>query len=142
QPHEYTDEFMRFMMWRKQYELRCRELDAQDDNQLYNTLVDAIADGRLARLPATIVLAGFNEFSPRLRLLLQACAQRGCRTVSLALPGFPQSQRTLRAQKDRSQEWIAAAHWAAAQLSANPQRRVAIVSPSMEADAVFARRVL
>lgn len=142
QPHEYTDEFMRFMMWRKQYELRCRELDAQDDNQLYNTLVNAIADGRLARLPATIVLAGFNEFSPRLRLLLQACAQQGCHVVSLALPRFQQSQRTLRAQKDRSREWIAAAHWASAQLAADSQRRVAIVSPSMEADAVFARRVL
>jgi len=142
QPQEQTEEYLRFMQWRNQYEQRCRELDAQDDNHLYNTLIDAIAAGRLLRLPATVVLAGFNEYSPRLTQLLQACADRGCRLVSLSLPRHEQSQRILSAQKDRSSEWIAAAHWAAGELAADPQRRVAIVSPAMEADAVFARRIL
>ena len=142
QPQEQTEEYVRFMQWRSHYEQRCRELDAQDDNHLYNTLIDSITAGRLTRLPATVVLAGFNEYSPRLTQLLQACAERGCRPVSLSLPRHEQSQRTLSPQKDRSSEWIAAAHWAAAELAADPQRRVAIVSPAMEADAVFARRIL
>ncbi|WP_050981554.1 hypothetical protein [Advenella kashmirensis] len=52
QPQEQTEEYLRFMQWRNQYEQRCRELDAQDDNHLYNTLIDSIAAGRLLRLPA------------------------------------------------------------------------------------------
>ncbi|MGO1768081.1 MAG: PD-(D/E)XK nuclease family protein, partial [Advenella sp.] len=142
QPQEQTEEYLRFMQWRNQYEVRCRELEAQDDNHLYNTLIDSIEAGRLLRLPGTVVLAGFNEYSPRLTRLLQACADRGCRLVSLSLPRHEQSQRILSVQKDRSSEWIAAAHWAASELAADPQRRVAIVSPAMEADAVFARRIL
>ncbi|AHG64686.1 PD-(D/E)XK nuclease family protein [Advenella mimigardefordensis] len=142
QPQEQTEEYLRFKQWRNQYEQRCRELDAQDDNHLYNTLIDSVEAGRLSRLPATVVLAGFNEYSPRLTRLLQACASRGCQLVSLSLPRHEQSQRTLSTQKDRSSEWIAAAHWAAGELAADPLRRVAIVSPAMEADAVFARRIL
>ncbi len=142
QPHEQTEEYQRFIMWRDRYEQRCNELDAQDDNQLYNSLIDSIASGVLARLPQTLVLAGFNEYSPRFTRLLQVCAERGCRTLSLSMPRYQDSQRRLLVQQDRSSEWVAAAHWASSQLAAHPLRRVAIVSPTMEADAVFARRIL
>ncbi len=142
QPHEHTEEYQRFMLWRDHYEQQCRDIDAQDDNQLYNSLIDSIANGVLARLPKTIVLAGFNEYSPRFTRLLQACAERGSRVVSWAMPRHQHSHRKVSVQKDRGAEWVAAAHWATAQLSADPKRRVAIVSPAMEADAVFARRIL
>ncbi|WP_154584682.1 hypothetical protein, partial [Bordetella pertussis] len=39
-------------------------------------------------------------------------------------------------------EWRAAARWAADRLRADPRGRYAIVSPQLEAEAPFARRVL
>ena len=141
-PYEETEEYRRYRVWRDHYERCCREYDADDDNRLYNTLIDAMRDTVLQQLPATVVLAGFNEYSPRLRTLLQVCADRGMRIASMQLPRHEDAVRTLVGTQDRRTEWLAAARWAASELAADPSRRVAIISPQMQADAVFARRIL
>ncbi len=141
-PYEETEEYRRYRAWRDHYERRCREYDADDDNRLYNTLIDAVRGAVLRQLPATVVLVGFNEYSPRLRALLLACADQGMRIVSMQLPRYENAARVVIGRQDRRTEWVTAAHWAASELAADPSRKVAIISPQMQADAVFARRIL
>ena len=117
------------------------ELDAEDANQGYARVLDALGQGRLAT-PQRLVLAGFTEVSPRFARLLDAFAAQGSdigqwRDAQRA----PAQPRRFEAP-DQGSEWRAAASWAATQLQVHPTGRYAIVSPQLEAESVFARRVL
>ena len=115
------------------------ELDAEDANQGYARVLDALGQGRLAT-PQRLVLAGFTEVSPRFARLLDAFAAQGSTSASGATRARPQPRRF--EAPDQGSEWRAAASWAATQLQVHPTGRYAIVSPQLEAESVFARRVL
>ncbi|HCW18370.1 PD-(D/E)XK nuclease family protein [Achromobacter sp.] len=136
-----TDEYRGFARWRARYREALAAIDAEDANQGYARVLRALEDGRLAT-PAQLVLAGFTDVSPRFRRLLLAFEAQGTEVGQ-----WRDAQRVETAARrfeaaDQGAEWRAAAAWAASHLKANPQGRYAIVSPQLEAESPFARRVL
>lgn len=136
-----TDEYRGFARWRARYRETLAAIDAEDANQGYARVLRALEDGRLAT-PAQLVLAGFTDVSPRFRRLLLAFEAQGTEVGQ-----WRDAQRVETAARrfeaaDQGAEWRAAAAWAASHLKANPQGRYAIVSPQLEAESPFARRVL
>ncbi|AOB38463.1 hypothetical protein FYA99_14870 [Bordetella parapertussis] len=136
-----TDEYRGFSRWRARYRAMLGELDAEDANQGYERVLEALRQGAL-RAPRHVALAGFVDISPRFARLLRALADGGADVVAwrdaVREPAWPQRFEAA----DRGAEWRAAARWAADRLRADPRGRYAIVSPQLEAEAPFARRVL
>ncbi|WYX29772.1 PD-(D/E)XK nuclease family protein [Achromobacter denitrificans] len=136
-----TDEYRGFAKWRERYRRTLAGIDAEDANQGYARVLRALESGRLAT-PRQLVLAGFTDLSPRFQRLLQAFEAQGT-----AVAQWRDAQRAAASARryeaaDQGAEWRAAAAWAAASLKAHPQGRYAIVSPQLEAESPFARRVL
>ncbi|WP_251863628.1 PD-(D/E)XK nuclease family protein [Achromobacter sp. Marseille-Q4962] len=136
-----TDEYLGFARWRERYRTRLAELDAEDANQGYARVLRALEAGRLAT-PGHLVLAGFTEISPRFARLLRAFEAGGAAIAqwrdALRAPTLPGRYEAA----DAGAQWRAAAAWAAQQLRAHPSGRYAIVSPQLESESPFARRVL
>ena len=116
------------------------ELDAEDANQGYARVLDALGQAGWQRRSGWCWPA-----SPRSRRASRACWTRSrprARTsASGATQRAPAQPRRFEAP-DQGSEWRAAASWAATQLQVHPTGRYAIVSPQLEAESVFARRVL
>lgn len=139
---EETADYQRFMSWRERYRSRLDELDLEDGNRAYERVCKAVADGSL-RLPLQhIVLAGFNEVSPRLRQLLGALAGQGASMLMLDQTSEPALAVERIRASDSHAEWLLAAQWACDQLQHNPDGRYAIVAPRLEASVALAHRVL
>ncbi|SSW69832.1 PD-(D/E)XK nuclease family protein [Achromobacter agilis] len=136
-----TDEYRGFAKWRERYRKTLAGIDAEDANQGYARVLRALEQGCLAT-PRQLVLAGFTDLSPRFRRLLQAFEAQGTVVAQWrdAQRAAAAAQRYIAA--DQGAEWRAAAAWAAGSLKAHPQGRYAIVSPQLEAESPFARRVL
>ncbi|SEJ22642.1 PD-(D/E)XK nuclease family protein [Achromobacter sp. NFACC18-2] len=136
-----TDEYRGFARWRERYRRTLAGIDAEDANQGYARVLRALEEGRLAT-PAQLVLAGFTDISPRFERLLQAFQAQGTDVAqwrdALRVQALPRRFEAA----DQGAEWRAAADWAARQLKSNPTGRYAIVSPQLEAESPFARRVL
>lgn len=136
-----TDEYRGFARWRQRYRQALAAMDAEDANQGYARVLRALEDGCLVT-PDHLVLAGFTEMSLRFRRLLRAFEAQGCRIAQWRdAQREPATPWRLEAS-DQGAEWRAAAEWAAGRLRRYPTGRYAIVSPRLEAEAPFARRVL
>lgn len=136
-----TDEYRGFARWRQRYRKALAAIDAEDANQGYARVLRALEDGRLA-VPGQLVLAGFTDLSPRFRRLLRAFEDQGCLIAQWRdTQQAPATPRRFEAA-DHGAEWRAAAEWAAGQLAQHPTGRYAIVSPQLEAESPFARRIL
>src|SRR5690606_14825339 len=130
------------MVWRKHYRTMLAEMDLEDSNLAYERIHRAIHDGLLALPFSNLVLAGFNEISPRLSSLLDALQEQGIEVLSLE----PGAQAESHAQRviapDPDAEWRMAAQWAAGKLQEHPDGGFAIVAARLEADVVLAHRSL
>ncbi|VFR54677.1 RecB family exonuclease [plant metagenome] len=136
-----TDEYRSFLRWRAAYRARLGELDAEDANQGYAGVLQAL-EQRALPAPGHVVMAGFATPSPRLRRLALAFAEGGAQVLRLDEEENAQAVPRRCQPADRGAEWRQAAAWAARQLAASPEGRYAIVSPKLEEDAPLARRVL
>jgi len=141
-----TPDYIRFLAWREAYERRLNDLDALDTDRLADQVRQWIANGEVS-LPATVVLAGFNEYSPQMRALLEQCQSASVQLVELtgAPPAGPVGQTPTIVRvgfESVAEQWQGAAHWAREQLAAYPQGRFAIVVPALQSEASLARRVL
>ena len=117
-------------------------MDLEDGNLAYERIHAAVR-GNLLHVPfPTVVLAGFNEFSPRFFSLLEAMQAQGAQVLSLdtTAPAAGEVRRFV--APDPDSEWRMAARWAAGKLNQNPQGRYAIVAARLEADVVLAHRSL
>lgn len=136
-----TDEYRGFARWRQRYRRRLAEIDAEDANQGYARVLEAIRDGRVP-FPGELVLGGFTELSPRFTQLLHAFTEGGVSVWWLREEqGEPTVPRRYQAS-DHGAEWRAAAQWAAQHLASHPGGRYAIISSQLEDESPFARRVL
>ncbi|NYT62050.1 PD-(D/E)XK nuclease family protein [Alcaligenaceae bacterium] len=137
-----TGDYQRFMVWRERYRAVLSEMDLEDANLAYQTIYTAIQGGLLELPFSTLVLAGFNELSPRFFSLLKAMQEQGVQVLSLesTRQGADDAKRVI--APDPDQEWRMAAQWAAGKLVQHPQGRYAIVAASLEADAAMAHRCL
>ena len=135
-----TDEYKGFARWRLRYREALAELDAEDANQGYARVLDALGQAGWQRRsgwcwPLHRGLAALRAPAGRVRgpgLGHRPVARRAARARAAASLQAP----------DQGSEWRAAASWAATQLQVHPTGRYAIVSPQLEAESVFARRVL
>jgi probable DNA repair protein len=141
-PGHETVDYQRFKLWREHYKARLAELDMDDANQAYERVHDALSSGMLHLPFTTLVLAGFNEVSPRLASVLESMARQGVQLLRLDQP-FPVASAIHRlAAADPDSEWRRAAGWAATQLKQHPEGRYAIVAARLEEDVVLAHRSL
>lgn len=141
--HGHPDhvELNQFLAWRERYHALLRQYDADDAEARFDHLLQALANGQLS-LRSHVVLAGTRELSPRQRQLCRLLATRGCSVYRYEDTSCMHPERPrLVAADDRFDEWQRAVAWACEQL-ASPQRKVAIVAASLQADAAHARRVL
>ncbi len=136
-----TDEYRGFARWRERYRQVLAAIDAEDANQGYARVLRALEDGRLA-VPGHLVLAGFTDMPPRFQRLLRAFEEQGCLIAQWRdTQPAPAEPRRYEA-REQGAEWRASAEWAASQLKRHPAGRYAIVSPQLEAESPFARRIL
>ena len=141
-----TPDYVRFLAWRDAYEKRLHDLGALDTDRLADCVSRWVARGEVA-LPKTVVLAGFNEYSPQMRALLEQLQSASVQLVELtgASPAGPTDQMSTITRvgfESMAEQWLSAAHWARDQLTAHPQGRFAIVVPALQSEASLARRVL
>lgn len=141
-PHQETGEYQRFKYWRESYRQRLLELDAEDATVAFENVHEAIAGQQLAVGATTVVLAGFNELSPRLDALMAALQMQGVSVVTLSAEKQLATEVNRVIAPDPVSEWRLAAQWARQQLEEFPQGRYAIVAASLESAAVLAHRVL
>ncbi|WP_254046983.1 PD-(D/E)XK nuclease family protein [Pusillimonas sp. T2] len=141
-PAAETHDFQRFALWQSRYAECLAERDAEDVNASIGRVCDAAATGELPLDFTTLVLAGFNELSPRMTTLLSALAHRGVHCLVLQGRRSSAGARMRYVLPDTDQEWWAAARWAKHRLQENPQGRYAIVASRLETDIALAHRVL
>lgn len=138
----HTPDSRRFAVWRDAYRRRLDEADAEDDTLGLERVGEAMAAGQLRLDADTVVLAGFNELSPRLRHMLDIWAAAGVQVGRLAETLAPASQVRRVCAPSLEQEWQWAVDWAHRQLRRDPQGRYAILAPQLESQVPLAHRLL
>jgi probable DNA repair protein len=133
----------RFQTWARRFEARCRSLPALEPARLPAMLQQQIAQGRL-RLPARLILAGFDQITPAFAAVLAAAHEQGCELRKL--PAIEHAGKvTRRSAADGERELRAAASWARAQLEPNPERQpglsIGIVVPDLAARRADVQRI-
>lgn len=129
-----SDEAKLFIGWQAEFNQRCRNQGWIDLAGLHRQLVSLIEAGHFA-LPATVIFAGFDRFTPLERDLMAALATRGIPFENQ--PNFPvdRGNRDSRLQvagcADSDAECAAVVAWVQAQLAANPGSRLGIVAPDL-----------
>ncbi|WP_254923933.1 PD-(D/E)XK nuclease family protein [Bordetella genomosp. 4] len=136
-----TDEYRGFARWRARYREQLRSIDAEDANQGYARVLDALQQGGVAA-PPYLVLAGFTDVSPRFAALLDAFQDRGSQLSWLQDAEAEAATPVRYCADDLGGEWRAAAAWASQRLDENPAGRYAIVSAQLQSESPFARRVV
>jgi ATP-dependent helicase/nuclease subunit B len=96
-------------------------------------VADLIENARIV-VPDQLVLAGFDRLSPAVQRVAEAITKAGGRIGAVPAAKYPAQVGMV--SFDRVEcEMRAAGAWARAQLDANAQARIAIVSPVLESDA-------
>ncbi len=141
-PELETVDYQHFLEWRRRYRALLAQLDMEDSNLAYGRIDQAVRCGLLEAPAGTLVLAGFNELSPRLSGMLLAFQEQGVHLT--VLDRTSQAAGVVRrvVAPDPDGEWRLAAQWAAEQLRADPKGRYAVVAARLEADVVLAHRCL
>ncbi|MFT4047124.1 MAG: hypothetical protein QM661_10585, partial [Solimonas sp.] len=129
----------RFNGWALAYRRRLERLGVLDAALFDEALLERVRGGGLA-VPEALVLAGFEDLTPRLVAWLEAFAARGVRLLRLDDAGAAATPRLLSAADDEL-ELRAAAQWAKAQLQTGGERRVAVVVPDIAARRAAVQRV-
>lgn len=137
-----TSEYRRFRVWRELYRDRLLSLDAEDSNLGYERVCDAVRGEQLSFPFTNLVLAGFNEISPRFGGLIQALQEQGIQIFALHAEQHRANRIERVLASDPDSEWRLAAQWAATRLQENPKGRYAIVASRLEADVALADRTL
>jgi probable DNA repair protein len=122
-----------FSAWRESFEQRCLEHGWVSPAQLPDLIASALR-GRDLAAPARLWLAGFQEFTPQQKELIEALRAAGCDVQ------FPDGARANAGDSavctglaDREQEIRRAAQWARRQLESNPDCSIGVVLPDLRA---------
>lgn len=137
-----TPDYQQFAIWRRAYHRELHRRDSEDRNQMYNQVCLAFEQRSLKPDFTRLVLAGFNELSPRFARILTALQEQGVTLLRLAQTSRPASEPQHIAAADPDTEWRLAVQWASQNLKETPQGRYAIVAARLEADVALAHRYL
>ncbi len=130
--HEAAEDHRAFLRWRQAWQRVASEHDWHDPAEVPWLLAEAFDQG-LVSLPKKILFAGFDEVTPDLFHLRTAMERRGTSVVSWQPRAFPDARRLRVAADDASDEVGRCARWIRALLRANPQARIGVVAPQLEA---------
>ena len=125
-----SDEVRLFAGWQAEFDKRCRASGWLDAAGVQRQLIALIEAGHFA-LPATVVFAGFDRYTPLERDLMAALAGRGVTVEALPAGGHEASRRSVLACADLDAECAAVVAWAHQRLRAEPNARLGIVAPDL-----------
>lgn len=134
----------RFRNWAQDFDRECAARGWLSAAQLESRLADSPA-GSL-RLPAEVLLVGFDRITPAQKDLLSALRVQGAAVSECALPARDSLRRWI-AASDPGEEIAACAAWARGILDGQPTARIAVLVPRAaekrgEIDRAFRRALL
>ena len=125
----YLPDYQAFCEWRKVFFGRIQAEGWLEPAALPETVAELAAEGGIG-LPPSLILAGFDDFTPQQLYLLQIVQERGCRLFRLEHPdhrGRPVRYCAL----DARTESACAAAWARTAVEQEPGTRVGIIVPDL-----------
>ncbi|NQD35734.1 hypothetical protein HPT27_01790 [Permianibacter sp. IMCC34836] len=126
-----TEEYRRLLAWRSALRQHCRKRSWLSAAEWRAEQVRRICTS--GRLPTAIVLAGFDDVRPWLQQVLDAARERGVSILHWQDQQQAAGSQTLYRPEDLRQEDAVIARWCREQLQANPEARLAVVMPSLNA---------
>lgn len=129
----------RFNAWALAYQRQLERLGALDASLAERQLLQRVRAGDI-ELPGTLVLAGFEEITPRITDWLSVLQDRGVDLQQLRDEQPAQIPRCVVAA-DGEREQRAAAQWALAQMLDDPQRRIAVVVADLQSRRAAVQRI-
>lgn len=120
-----------FMAWSARFADICRERQWRDTAHLGRTVADLLISGRM-RAPRDFILAGFDEWTPREKAVIEALVASGSEVAVMAHPD--RRGNAIRAVfADADAELNAAARWAVEKAADHPDARIGIIVPDLSA---------
>jgi len=117
--------------WAGRFRAHCKKHELASASDLPALLEPLVAQG-VCTLPQRLLLAGFYDRAPALEALAAALVEAGCSVEWPGLTAVTGQARKLRAD-DALHEMALAAGWARRLLKADPQLRIGIVVPDLDA---------
>ncbi len=124
-----NDDTRAFLGWSDSFEYYCRKEEWLDAARLPNWLASSLDP---AGAPESVLLAGFDEFTPQQEMFLRACAGAGSLIVVVEPPRTAPGAAVRIACADRRSESAAAARWARALLERG-ERSIGVIVPDLAA---------
>jgi probable DNA repair protein len=120
-----------FIDWRQDFARRCRQHNWAESASLPDLVASAVRQ-ELIDLPETILFTGFDEYPPQIQDLFAALQAGG---TSVILPSAPDlSDRCVCCElPDAESEITRAAHWIRQMLTDQPNTRIGVIVPPLEA---------
>ncbi|MEO8626967.1 MAG: PD-(D/E)XK nuclease family protein [Betaproteobacteria bacterium] len=124
-----------FASWAKAFDKFCTRERLVDHARLTDVVADLVRQGAIA-LPADLVVFGFDRLAPQQQALLDDFAQQGIAvqietSSDTRLDDDAPAPASTRRHAGVLEEIRAAAHWARAELTANPHSRIGVVVPEL-----------
>jgi probable DNA repair protein len=134
-PREHmAEEARQFVQWQRAFQQRCEQLNVLENVRYLDWQLDMLKEHAIAQiggLPSRIEFAGFDQTAPQEQRLREILAQKNI-TVASYISTYSQPAQTQHTELEyQDAECRAAAAWAKQQLDANPEAKLAIVSPQL-----------
>jgi len=118
-----------FARWARVFQVRCKGEGLLDRARLTDFLRSGLSH---LRLPARVVLAGFDEFTPQQSDFIEACRTAGCSVEIAVRESCGRAGNAVRvAFTDAKREIETAARWARALLERESGGRIGVVIPDL-----------
>jgi probable DNA repair protein len=124
-----TAETEQFLKWLDRYLGRCRQKGWTDQARIAELLTEQFASCRLG-IPERLLLAGFDECSPRQEQLLAQLVECGCHIHVVARDNGARNAHRVQLNEP-AQELETAIRWAAQRWRANPDSRIGVIVPRL-----------
>lgn len=128
-----------FAQWAVAFEVRCAEQGWADSSTLPDLLAQDLANGAV-RAPSRLVAAGFDEWTPQQRHLLQWFECSGTQLTQVPIPRRDRASLAQVPCTDMEAELVLAARWARALRESRPDAVVGVVVPDLAQRAGQVRR--
>lgn len=125
-----TSETEWFLSWAEEFRASCERNKWIDQARLPDLIVRGLSASDLTP-PAEVILAGFDEFTPQQRQLLDLLQDMGCQISHLLAGNNPGSAGRFQAA-DITQELATAAAWAIKRRQQDSKARIGIVIPQLD----------
>ncbi len=124
----HSEDVQAFYQWAEQFQRECRNKDWIDYQQCIQAIIENLAP---IHLPSHLVLAGFDQISPKIQRLLTAMKSR-CQ-IHFYQPKIKAERIHRIALANEEQELYAMAHWSMQKLQEQPNAIIGCVIPNLTA---------